>query len=694
MKLILAFLFGLPAWWQRESDSPPPPDPTEPALETPASPTHNPGLTFVGAGSFTTSRLERVLRRLQVRCQAPLDITEADDAAFFIREFYHEQGFAEARVDYEYDRAARRATLFIDEGPVTWLGRVSFSGESTLPQDRLQDIVRQSLRISSRSFTSRLRFVESALWTAADDLCTVYARMGYLRAEVDFFSEEGSHPRTRDVVFYINEGPRFVVREIAFLGDHPPELEDTIRGLIGTPWTEDEGVLLVGRVSRTLHTLGFHRAQVEIAPQLDENSGAVDVGLIVQTGPLYRFGALHVTGQKRTFPAAILNRLGLRPGQIYDRSALQAGERRLWFSGAFSEVRTDLIEQEGDVLDVAIEVEEGKARQIRGTLGYSQWEQLFVNLSYTDRNFLGTLREFSIEGKYSALGYGGYIQLSDPMVFNSETKASLLGFYLRQEMPAYDASFLGFALGLSRQFSPPNLTGYKLQYIWRSVFDVEVFGEGAATVGDEFNYTVGMIAWGQTLDRRNDPLAPMSGFFLDYQLGLASEALGGSLNFFQPEAQATYYLPLRQITPERPFVPFLVFNHRVGWIAPFAGTDEIPTPERFFMGGPNSVRSFQLDGMGPRDADGDPIGGELFWLLTGEFQMPIWGPFYGVTFVDAGNLALTPADYDWDDTRVALGVGARLYTPIGAVRIDYGYNLIRGQGDPIGAVLFGFGFTF
>ncbi len=691
MNSLLAVLLGFWGWWQKAPPAPPVEPGNEVVREAPAATS---GLIFAGAESFSEAHLLRALRKLDVRSEAPLELTEVDDAAFFVQQFYLEQGFAGAEVSYRYDALARKGGILINEGPVTYLGRFTFQGGEALSATRQHDIVLQSLRLSARSFTARLRFVEEALWRAADDLAAVYRRMGYLRVEVTFQPVDGGAPGTRDVEFFVIQGPQFLVREVVLAGEKPEGLSDLGHELQGTPWNDEEEVLLVGKFYRELQNLGFHRAEVAVVPELNEENGDVTVRVELRPGPLYRFGGLDIRGNQRTFSGAIANRLGLRPGQVYDRSALLAGERRLWFSGAFSEVRTELVEREGEVLDVNVEVEEGKARKIRGTVGYSQWEQFFVNLSYSDRNLLGTLRELKIEGAYSALGYGGSLQLIEPMLFNSEVRADSIAFFLRSEMPGYRASFLGAGVGIGRQFDPPNQTAFQLQYLWRSVFDIEIFGAAGMQSADELSYSVGMLAWRQTLDRRNNPLAPMQGFLLDYQLGLATEALGGTINFFQPEAQATFYQPLREITPERPFVPFLVFNHRIGLIAPFGGTGEIPTPERFFMGGPNSVRSFQFDGMGPRDADGDPIGGEFFWLLTGELQVPILGPFYGVTFLDAGNLALTLAEYDWDYTRVALGVGARLYTPIGAVRVDYGYNLIRGPGDPIGAVLFGFGFTF
>jgi outer membrane protein insertion porin family len=98
--------------------------------------------------------------------------------------------------------------------------------------------------------------------------------------------------------------------------------------------------------------------------------------------------------------------------------------------------------------------------------------------------------------------------------------------------------------------------------------------------------------------------------------------------------------------------------------------------------------------MAPRDSEGAPGGGLFFLLANAELQIPVFRALYLVGFLDAGNLATSLEEFQWEDTRVAAGLGARLYTPLGAVRMDYGYNLIRGEGDPIGAWQFGFGFTF
>ena len=166
------------------------------------------------------------------------------------------------------------------------------------------------------------------------------------------------------------------------------------------------------------------------------------------------------------------------------------------------------------------------------------------------------------------------------------------------------------------------------------------------------------------------------------------------MSFLRLSAQATYYLPLREITTERPFVPFLIFNHRIGVLLPYGDTNSVPVQERFFLGGPSSVRSYQLDGLGPKDKDGDPLGGLAMLLFNAEIQWPVYNNIYLAAFADAGNLWSSARDLQPADLQVAAGPGLRVYTPLGAIRVDYGYNLTRQAGDPAGNWQVGFGFTF
>ena len=310
-----------------------------------------------------------------------------------------------------------------------------------------------------------------------------------------------------------------------------------------------------------------------------------------------------------------------------------------------------------------IEVKEGQAKQVSATVGYGEWNHAFAEGAYTDRNFLGTLNRFSLKAYVSQRSHGLGASLSDPWFLQTEIIATVSALYTRLEQPAYSATQYGGGVSMERRDNPGNQTGWRLGYQWKVVTDSTVDADDELD-GAALNYTLGELSYQQTLDRRNDLLTPMKGYYLTAKADIASQFLLGEISYGRLSGQATWYLPLRPIIPERPFVPFVVLNSRAGLMLPFAGTDEIPIQERFFLGGPD------------------------------EIQWPVWKAFYLAAFVDVGNLSPTVEDFNWDETRIGVGLGGRVYTPLGAIRVDYGHNLIRKDGDPAGAWQFGFGFTF
>jgi outer membrane protein insertion porin family len=426
-----------------------------------------------------------------------------------------------------------------------------------------------------------------------------------------------------------------------------------------------------------------------------ERGGNATIAILLEAepGPVFRFGQIQVQGSGSVTGKTFLRRLGLKQGQPYHGQAFDAALGRLWETSAFEDIDPVFEPRADGTLDVMFKIEEAPAKQISTTIGYGQWDQGFVSLNYSDRNFLGSLNRFSLDGFLSTKSYGLVATLSDPWLFFSGVTGTSRASYTRRETPAYKSTVYGGALLLEKTSTLRNQTGWSAGLEWRDTSDSTVFADDQLD-GAPVDYRLGAVSFSQTFDRRNDPLMPMKGFFLSWDGLLASEVLLGDVSFARLRGQATYYLPLQKIQTGRIFVPFFVVNHRAGIIAPFAGTKNVPVQERFFLGGPNSIRSFQLDGMAPRDSEGQPGGGLLSLLVNAELQIPVFRALYLVGFVDVGNLAPTSGTFAWDDTRVAGGLGARFYTPLGAVRLDYGYNLIRGEGDPTGAWQFGFGFTF
>jgi outer membrane protein assembly complex protein YaeT len=673
-------------------------------------------IRFEGNTSYASTELLAILRnRYYVPLEGDFGVTDADDAAYFLRTFYFSRGYRDASVAYTFRPTQPPAALFvIQEGARDSIGTVTFEGESAIPPARLGEIFNAAVRQATLRPFGRLPYVESAIEAGRTAIITALAQKGYLVANVILDPPPpASANGLIDLHLRIDQGLLYSVRDVSFTG--APVDAATLRGVlsdsIDAPYQRNQEALMRNRVQDWLRNHGYLEAHVETTAHLDPATGHVAVAFTIDAGRTYTIGTIRVENSKGegtrliTTPAAILSRFAIHPGAPYDASKVDAAARRLWFSGAFAEAEVQRIPRPPSpnshlpspatapaVVDLLIKVEETSAKRLQFGVGYSEWDGGTAELHYIDRNFFGTLNRFSVDTSVSQRSYGVSGALTDPWLFGTDFEGTVGLSYAHRELPAYRANEAGGTLTLARNYSSTTLTGYRLQYGYKNVTNAVVYGNDPDA--PDPNYSLGSLTFTQTYDTRNNIISPMSGLYLSHEIEFANPALLGDTSFLRLSAQFTYYLPLREITTEHPFVPFLIFNHRVGVLLPYGDTTSVPIPERFFLGGPNTVRSYQLDGLGPKDTGGDPLGGLAMLLFNAEIQWPVYHNIYLAAFTDAGNLWSDARDIQPTDLEVAAGPGLRFYTPLGAIRIDYGYNVNRQQGDPVGNWQIGFGFTF
>jgi translocation and assembly module TamA len=127
----------------------------------------------------------------------------------------------------------------------------------------------------------------------------------------------------------------------------------------------------------------------------------------------------------------------------------------------------------------------------------------------------------------------------------------------------------------------------------------------------------------------------------------------------------------------------------------YGSSKDIPLNERFYAGGPNSLRGFGYQLVGPLDSDGDPTGGrlKLVWNLV-EIRQAVYKMIGLALFADVGDILWQPEAFRLGNIRTSAGVGLRANTPIGIMRLDYGVNLKRKKGEPEAKLYFNMGQAF
>jgi outer membrane protein assembly factor BamA len=215
-----------------------------------------------------------------------------------------------------------------------------------------------------------------------------------------------------------------------------------------------------------------------------------------------------------------------------------------------------------------------------------------------------------------------------------------------------------------------------------NTYDILIEPESLA---GEPRYSAASIGISQTIDFRNDPVLPTSGFIATTSLDFAPDDVS-EISFVRGVAQAAYYLPVTSQST-------LALGARGGIISPL-GSEVLPIDERFFNGGATTVRSYPELKLGPRDQAGYPLGGETFTVFNVEYIFPIWRELKGAVFFDAGNVISKAEDFGLRGMEYALGAGLRYNLPIGPIRLDYGYNPDKQTGEPQGAFHFSIGLAF
>ncbi|KPK89052.1 hypothetical protein AMJ80_10265, partial [bacterium SM23_31] len=172
-----------------------------------------------------------------------------------------------------------------------------------------------------------------------------------------------------------------------------------------------------------------------------------------------------------------------------------------------------------------------------------------------------------------------------------------------------------------------------------------------------------------------------------------SNDIGGTFTnklqgFFRSACKVKYFYPWNRST-------VIASSLELGWMNAQGGLQKIPLQERFYAGGPNTLRGFGYKMTGPLDINRIPTGGslKLVWNLI-EIRRTLYKMIGGVVFADIGNVWQVPKYFKFNGLRSVFGLGIRFNTPVGLVRLDYGINVDKRVNEDSGKLYFSIGHAF
>ena len=292
-------------------------------------------LEFEGQESVGADDLERIVRRELARLEvsAP-DKSAVDDAAFALELFYRARGYADVRVDYDYEPDPPRARFTIHEGPRVRVREFTIDGPSELSP--------QVVRARFEPMASGGAFDRKKLDDGVIALLEYYHGRGYLRAAVDAPEVRFDDDQTAvSIALHVHEGPRFFVRTIQ-VGGGAPELAEREGRIV---FQFSGGFYVPVLLTKIEHALaedylrrGYPDVQVRAQPALDEASGDVRITVTVTPGERVRIAHFRLVGNERTRDSAMLDLLGIEYGALYDSELLRKAFHQLYKTGLFDSV--------------------------------------------------------------------------------------------------------------------------------------------------------------------------------------------------------------------------------------------------------------------------------------------------------------------------------------------------------------------
>jgi outer membrane protein assembly factor BamA len=367
----------------------------------------------------------------------------------------------------------------------------------------------------------------------------------------------------------------------------------------------------------------------------------------------------------------------LRSGEPFSFERVLESQRRLSGLGIFERVQlAELDPGRERRRDVVVSLQEAPRTSWSWGVGWSEQDRLRGSVELTRRNLGGLGRTASVFARGSVRGSRFLLNLREPWLFGRKLDSFLTAFWEEEDRTSFDYDRKGGIVQAGRALDAR--TSLILRYLYQDtyVFNVEV-------PIDELDrqyrtYAVSGPSASVVFDTRDDPLEPRRGLFLGADLQLSLEALGG-VSYLRSFLQAT---SVRRLRADLVFV----LSARLGLASTFGDAAPLlPLPERFFAGGDYGPRGFPVDEVGPKfvGADGKvyPTGGNALLLGGAEMRLNLTRSFQVAGFLDTGNVYPETRDLAVADLRWSAGLGLRYRTPIGPVRVDWGYVLDPEPGD-------------
>jgi len=612
-----------------------------------------------------------------------------------LKDYYRQKGYYTVEITEKIEEIPRNEvalTYEINEGEKVYIRKIEFIGNKSFKDGKLKDVMDTSEKGLLSWITSSGVLDKKRLESDGQKITVFYQNQGYLRAKVGEPSVRYEAGYGLVVTIEIVEGDQYFVNNVMVAGDlikPAEELLDRVEMVKPKPFSRE----IVRKDVLTLRDAyadeGYAYAEVVPVTKEDDKARTVDITYQLKTGNKVRFERIIITGNTATRDKVIRRELRVYEGEYFSGLGMKKSAANLHRLGFFEDVEVQTKKGSADdLMDLTINVKEKPTGTFTLGAGYSGFEGVIGTMQVAQNNLLGTGRKLAANLRIGTKTTYYDIRFTDPRVNDTRLSLGIDLFKWEFEYDDYTRDSFGgalrtrFPIGIDEDYT----RGYtKYLYDDSDITDVE--SDASFEIRDmEGRSLTSSITVGIDRDSKDRPWNTRSGSYNDLSFEYAGGFLGGDVYFNRYEFSTQWFFPWRWDTS------FMV-QGRWGYVDQREG-GKLPVYQKYRLGGIRTVRGYDYESISPVDpVTGDKIGGEKMMIYNFEFRFPLMQEqgITGVVFFDMGNAYDEDESWTFSDMPRSVGAGIRWYSPLGPIRIEYGYILNRRPEDSTGGVEFQIG---
>ena len=680
-------------------------------------------------GSKKISRL-RLLRDMNSKVGGGLDERLLTRDANMMLELYQERGYTQAKVDFEIDRNSESGrgvvTFVIEEGSRFKISKVEFIGNNEIKNRKL----RGRMKTKKRWFMSWLvgggRFDETQFQEDLENLRGFYLEEGYLDISIPESNVRLEYPKKGKIklTVQVDEGRQYQVGRVGFEGNeifNTLELYPFLSLLPGETFSPKLLGEDVERLQDLYGSLGYLDASVRPERTANIETGNIDLNFRIREGVRFDVESIIIEGNTETKSTVVIRELALSPGRNFNLVYMKNSEGRLKNTRYFEDV--SLSDEPSNVpgkRNLKIRLKEGRTGNLQFGAGFSSLENIVVFFEVSQSNFdfkkwrspllQGDGQKFRLRGSVGSRSNEVTLYFEEPWLFERRI-AGGFELYRRESdfnSSIYDELRTGINLFLRKRLI--GLISGQLSYTLESTeldfnnsfLRADSTGEIginplippviAGLVLDSNPRLTSKLALTLTRDTRNDLIFTSRGS--RFSLGATWAGLVGDTEYLKFESRNAVFIPtfrqgdqvLQIIARAGTFWSYAESSTPLVGDVAFGFEGQVPFYDRFFLGGPDSLRGFEFREVGPVVL-GEPVGGNTYGFASAEYTVKLGETLRLAIFYDWGFLNEEDFNFSPHSFNDNWGVGIRLLVLGNPLRLDYGIPLTSGYTDEAGNVI-------